>query len=52
MEDLRGSQPAQVYELVTPFAPEPLKDLAAQRGFPSFSVAESPGVVRTYFRHP
>ncbi|HET9594284.1 MAG TPA: DUF1858 domain-containing protein [Anaeromyxobacteraceae bacterium] len=39
-----------VHELVTPFVPAPLVDLARAKGFASFSVVESEGLVRTYFR--
>jgi hypothetical protein len=40
----------RVYELVTPFVPAPLIDLARGKGFASFSVTESEGLVRTFFR--
>ena len=49
MSDLAALQPGQVYELVTPFAPEPLKDIASKKGFPSHSATDGPSVVRTYF---
>ncbi len=41
---------AEVYELVTPFVPAPLVDVARGKGYSAFSVAEGDGVVRTYFR--
>jgi hypothetical protein len=52
MAGLAALEPGQVYELVTPFAPEPLKDVAARKGFPSYSAPDGPAVVRTYFRRP
>ena len=52
MSDLARLQPGEVYELVAPFAPEPLKDVAAKQGFESFSVEDGPSVVRTYLRRP
>lgn len=39
-----------VYQLVTPFVPAPLVDLARDKGFASHSVAESETLVRTFFR--
>jgi hypothetical protein len=50
MAGLAELQPGQVFELVTPFAPEPLKDVAARKGFPSYSATDGPSMVRTYFR--
>jgi hypothetical protein len=49
MADLAGLPPGGVYELVAPFAPEPLKELAAKKGFESFSAPDGPSLVRTYF---
>jgi hypothetical protein len=49
MADLTALDDGQVYELVTPFVPAPLVDLARGKGFESFSVAESEGLVRTFF---
>jgi uncharacterized protein DUF1858 len=50
MADLAALGDAQVYQLVTPFVPAPLVDLARGKGFLSFSVVEDDGMVRTYFR--
>jgi len=50
MADLAKLGDAQVYELVTPFVPAPLLDLARGKGFASYSVTEAPGLVRSYFR--
>jgi hypothetical protein len=50
MADLAALGDGEVYELVTPFVPAPLVDLARGKGFPSFSVQEREGLVRTYFR--
>jgi hypothetical protein len=51
MADLAALGDGQVYELVTPFVPAPLVDLARGKGFATFSV-ESGRVVRTFFRKP
>lgn len=50
MHDLGETAPGEVYELVTPFAPAPLVDLAARKGFAAYSVWEGADLVRTYFR--
>ncbi|MFL5301512.1 MAG: DUF1858 domain-containing protein [Anaeromyxobacteraceae bacterium] len=50
MADLTALGDGQVYELVTPFVPAPLVELAHGKGFASFSVVEAEGLVRTYFR--
>jgi len=50
MSDLATLGDAEVYELVTPFVPAPLVDLARQKGFDGFSVSEGEALVRTYFR--
>ncbi len=52
MADLATLAEGQVYELVTPFVPAPLVDLARGKGFESFSIAGGENLVRTYFRHP
>lgn len=50
LADLAALGDGQVYELVTPFVPAPLVDLAREKGFASFSAVEAEGLVRTYFR--
>jgi Domain of unknown function (DUF1858) len=50
MADLAALGEAQVYELLTPFVPAPLVDLAREKGFSSFSSVEEGGLVRTFFR--
>lgn len=50
MADLAALREGGVYELVTPFVPAPLLDLAREKGFASFSKVEADGIVRTYFR--
>ncbi len=50
MKDLAGLTAGNVYELVTPFVPAPLVDLARAKGFEGYSYKDSPGVVRTRFR--
>lgn len=50
MADLGTLRAGEVYELVTPFVPAPLVDIARDRGYSSFSAVEDDGAVRTYFR--
>ena len=50
LEDLGALAAGEVYELVTPFVPAPLVDLARARGLAVHGVVESDEVVRTYFR--
>jgi hypothetical protein len=50
MRELAGLAPGQVFELVTPFVPAPLVDLAREKGFEGQTLAEAPGLVRTWFR--
>jgi hypothetical protein len=50
MADLATLGAAEVYELVTPFVPAPLVDLARGKGFEACSVTEGEALVRTYFR--
>ncbi|HOG28201.1 MAG TPA: DUF1858 domain-containing protein [Vicinamibacterales bacterium] len=49
MRDWAGLRPGEVYELVTPFLPEPLVALAAEKGYRAWSVREGSDLVRTYF---
>ena len=48
--DLVSLPKAGVYELVTPFVPAPLVDLAREKGFVAHSVVEGDALVRTFFR--
>jgi hypothetical protein len=50
MRDLGGLGEGDVYELITPFVPAPLLDMAREKGFLGHSVREAETVVRTYFR--
>jgi hypothetical protein len=50
MADLAQLEDAQVYQVITPFVPAPLLDMARGKGFLCHSVAEAPGLVRTFFR--
>jgi hypothetical protein len=50
MTDLGALGAGEVYELVTPFVPAPLVDIARDRGYSTFSAIEDDGAVRTYFR--
>jgi hypothetical protein len=50
MRDLSTLAEGDVYELITPFVPAPLLDMAREKGFLGHSVREGETVVRTYFR--
>lgn len=50
LADLAALDDAGVYQLVTPFVPAPLVDLARDKGFVSHSVVEGETLVRTFFR--
>ncbi len=50
MQDLAALDEGGVYELVTPFVPAPLVDLARGKGFQAWSGADEDGAVRTWFR--
>jgi uncharacterized protein DUF1858 len=50
LADLAALPPAGVYQLVTPFVPAPLVDLAREKGFEAHSVVEGDALVRTFFR--
>ncbi len=50
MADLAALAGAEVYQLLTPFVPAPLVDLAREKGFVAHSVVESDALVRTFFR--
>jgi hypothetical protein len=50
MEHLVGMNPDQIYELITPFVPTPLIDLANKKGFKAWSKNEADDLVRTYFK--
>jgi hypothetical protein len=47
LANLKGNES---YLLITPFVPAPLVDLAAQKGFESWTGKEAPEKVLTYFR--
>lgn len=50
MRDLATLGDGDVYELVTPFVPAPLIDVARGRGFEGWSAPPEDGAFRTYFR--
>lgn len=50
LADLAALPDAGVYQLVTPFVPAPLVDLARGKGFAAHSVVEGEALVRTFFR--
>ncbi len=50
MAELKKLTSREVYELITPFVPAPLIDLAVKQGFEAWSTDSGDGVVHTYFR--
>ncbi|MFH1892835.1 MAG: DUF1858 domain-containing protein [Candidatus Zixiibacteriota bacterium] len=50
--DLRKLKNNEMYELITPFSPAPLIDIAKSKGYRTFSNEESPGRIKTYFATP
>jgi hypothetical protein len=50
MADLAALGAGEVYQLVTPFVPAPLVDLARAKGFAAYSAVEGDSLVRTFFR--
>lgn len=49
MNALYKLKPGEQFELITPFEPAPLIDLAESKGYDSWSLRESPDLVKTYF---
>jgi hypothetical protein len=50
MSELAALADGGVYQLLTPFVPAPLVDLARNKGFAAYSVKEGDALVRTFFR--
>ncbi len=50
MSDLKKLDAGDVYELITPFEPVPLRDMAGSKGFDSWSERIGDDRVRTLFR--
>jgi hypothetical protein len=50
MADLAALPEGGTYQLLTPFVPAPLVDLARGKGFVAHSVVEGDALVRTFFR--
>jgi uncharacterized protein (DUF2249 family) len=48
MKDLDTLPAGAIYELITPFVPAPLLDMAKQKGYESWSVTEGNDCVRSY----
>ena len=49
IKDLDTLPAGAIYELITPFVPAPLLDMAKQKGFESWSVTRSGEEVKSYF---
>ncbi len=50
MAELKKLNSGEVYELITPFVPAPLIDMAAKQGYEAWSTDSGDGVAHTYFR--
>lgn len=48
MKDLDALPDGAIYELITPFLPSPLLDMARQKGFESWSVTETDNLMKSY----
>ena len=48
MKDLDELSAGEIYELITPFIPAPLLDMAAKKGFTHWSVTEGPDCVKSF----
>ena len=49
MNELKKLQENEIYELITPFTPAPLIDMAKKQGFRNWSQQEQKDLVRTFF---
>lgn len=49
LEDLNKLKLGEIYELITPFVPAPLVDMAKKQGFRSWSKHEKSDLIKTYF---
>ncbi len=49
MADIKNLQNGEIYELITPFVPVPLIEMAQSRGFSTWWTREEEEVVKTYF---
>ena len=49
MNELKKLQENEIYELITPFVPAPLIDMAKKQGFRAWSQQQNAAVFRTYF---
>ncbi len=52
MSEIERLNPGDIYEVVTPFVPAPLLDIAAGKGFLTWVCQEAPDLFRTYFTRP
>jgi hypothetical protein len=49
MRELQILKNTQLFELITPFVPSPLIDMAKTKGFRTFTKEKNAGLIRTYF---
>ncbi|MFC1852045.1 hypothetical protein ACFL27_17770 [candidate division CSSED10-310 bacterium] len=50
LQHLAQLQDEQLYELITPFVPAPLIDVAKTKNFQAWSPQETSDLVKTYFK--
>ena len=48
LEELKGLNPGEIYELITPFMPAPLIDIIRKKGFQVWSQQENSDMIKTY----
>ncbi len=51
MNQLTELKEGEIFELITPFLPAPIIDMAGKKGYAAWSTEEVNRVVRTYFTH-
>ena len=49
LDELKELKSGEIYELITPFLPAPLIDMAKQKGYHAWSKEEQADLVRTFF---
>ena len=52
LDELKVIKPGEIYELITPFIPAPLIDIAKKKEYQTWSQQVEPDVFQTYFHVP
>jgi hypothetical protein len=52
MTNLKSLKDGEIYELITPFVPAPLIEMAQSQGFTTWWIRKEEDVIRTYFIRP